>query len=409
METGQHTEHFIPISQKEILEHLMEEGKLTSEDTKDLRRFYEILKSLFHFEFHSKLEDLKDNYHRFDPDPSTRPSTDTGEYGAALEDFKTTFNELMERANFSELTPGEIEDAFDQSTPLAVNVDVDLNAYETLHLYSRGKKKVIEKVPFMVILKRNFQMEIYERLVMMAKFAGKKRMTGKGRLKKTALGMEVEEDKIYLKYFKNVPVADIEMIFPNPRIRMSRFDKLKISIPLITALVLIYGSLGQVVGGNTSQSILIGLGSVLGLYAARSIISYRNTRIKYIKSLTQGLYFKNLDNNSGVFHTVMNEAEEEEVKEAILAYYFLHITGGMKRESLDSAIEEWFRNRFGIELDFDVEDALSKLERLELIHDGGNGTWFTVPLKKALEKIDGLWDCLFPFNTGNGPHKPESQ
>lgn len=401
MEAGQHTEHFIPISQKEILEHLSEEGKLTPEDQRDLTRFYEILKSLFHFEFHSKLEGLKDNYRRFDPDPSTRPSLDTGEYEDALKEFQTSFNELMEQANFSELTPADIADAFGQSTPLAVNVDVDLDAYETLHLYSRGKKKVIEKVPFLMILKRNFQMEIYERLVMIAKFARKKRISGKGRLQKTALGMEVEEDKVYLKYFKNVPAADIEMIFPNPRIRMSRLDKLKISLPLITALVLIYGSLGQVVSGNTSQSILIGLGSVLGLYAARSIISYRNTRIKYIKSLTQGLYFKNLDNNSGVFHTVMNEAEEEEVKEAILAYYFLHISGGMKRGSLDAAIEEWFRNRFGIELDFDVEDALSKLERLELIHDGGDGTWFTVPLKKALEKIDVLWDCIFNYNKEN--------
>tara|TARA_B110001469_G_C9327329_1_gene174897 strand:- start:313 stop:468 length:156 start_codon:yes stop_codon:yes gene_type:complete len=41
-----------------------------------------------------------------------------------------------------------------------------------------------------------------------------------------------------------------------------------------------------------------------------------------MKTLTDNLYFKNLDNNTGVFHRLIDAAEEEG-KEVILAYYFL--------------------------------------------------------------------------------------
>ena len=37
-----------------------------------------------------------------------------------------------------------------------------------------------------------------------------------------------------------------------------------------------------------------------------------------MKALSDNLYFKNLDNNAGVFHHLIDAAEEEEVKEAIV-------------------------------------------------------------------------------------------
>ncbi len=38
-----------------------------------------------------------------------------------------------------------------------------------------------------------------------------------------------------------------------------------------------------------------------------------------MKTLTDNLYFKNLDNSTGVFHHLIDTAEEEEFKVAILA------------------------------------------------------------------------------------------
>ena len=49
-----------------------------------------------------------------------------------------------------------------------------------------------------------------------------------------------------------------------------------------------------------------------------------------MKTLADNLYFKNLDNNTCVFHRLIDATEEEENKEVILAYYFL-----LKSDNID--------------------------------------------------------------------------
>ena len=84
--------------------------------------------------------------------------------------------------------------------------------------------------------------------------------------------------------------------------------------------------------------------------------------------LTDSLYFKNMGNNSGVFPMLIDNAEEEELKETILAYAFLNQSKEpLTSEEIDTQIENWFQTEFQIELDFDVEDALYKLKKIGLV------------------------------------------
>ena len=57
--------------------------------------------------------------------------------------------------------------------------------------------------------------------------------------------------------------------------------------------------------------------------AMRSFRGYLQTKERYQLSLTESLYYKNLDNNAGVLMRLIDEAEEQENREALLAYYFL--------------------------------------------------------------------------------------
>ena len=78
----------------------------------------------------------------------------------------------------------------------------------------------------------------------------------------------------------------------------------------------------------------------LGGYIWKQLNSFKNRKLKFMQSLTQNLYFKNLDNNAGVFHRLANDAEEEKCKEAILAYFFLLISKiPISRAELDRTIE----------------------------------------------------------------------
>ena len=114
-----------------------------------------------------------------------------------------------------------------------------------------------------------------------------------------------------------------------------------------------------------------------------------------MKALADNLYFKNLDNNAGVFHHLIDAAEEEECKEIIIAYYFL-VTSKypLSREQIDAQIEDWFRANFDFNIDFEIDDALAKLTHFGLVSVQDN-KYQALDIEKAHQKLDHQWDALF--------------
>ena len=105
--------------------------------------------------------------------------------------------------------------------------------------------------------------------------------------------------------------------------------------------------------------------------------------MQFIKALSDNLYFRNLDNNAGVFHRILDDAFEEEVKEAMLAYSFL-TEGSSTAADLDAKIEAWFSSRLGMNVDFEIGDGLGKLERIGLASCSGTLWSALSPAEAAL-------------------------
>jgi hypothetical protein len=139
---------------------------------------------------------------------------------------------------------------------------------------------------------------------------------------------------------------------------------------------------------------LVALG-VLGMYLFRQYSNYISKKIKFAKMLSDSLYFKNLGNNSGVFPLLVDTSEDEEIKETILAYSFLNKSSiPLTSTELDAQIEAWFQEKFQLNINFDIEDALYKLKKIGL-GTVSNGKWSVVPLSEAHAKVDDLWDGIF--------------
>ena len=142
----------------------------------------------------------------------------------------------------------------------------------------------------------------------------------------------------------------------------------------------------------------VGLGA-LGGFLFKQINKYKNRKIKFMKALSDNLYFKNLDNNAGVFYHLIDAAEEEEFKEAVVAYYFLLTTKDtLTKKELDRRIEHWLAERWNCQIDFEIGDAVDKLQRLDLI-DAEEDYLRCVPLSTAKQQIDSIWDNFFKYNT----------
>ena len=90
--------------------------------------------------------------------------------------------------------------------------------------------------------------------------------------------------------------------------------------------------------------------------------------------LSQSLYFQNLDNNAGVLYRLLDEAEEQESREVLLAYFVLWRYAGPRgwtADELDHYVELELGRQIGREVDFEVHDAVAKLEAAKLVTRNG--------------------------------------
>jgi hypothetical protein len=133
----------------------------------------------------------------------------------------------------------------------------------------------------------------------------------------------------------------------------------------------------------------------LGAFMLRQWGNFHRQSLIHQKHLTDNIYYRNVNNNSGIFNYLIGEAEEQDWKEALLAYYaLLTADSPLPREALDRRIEELLARVFGIAADFEIDDALARLKRLDLLGEN-NGQLSALPLPGALARLDKEWNDFF--------------
>ena len=146
-----------------------------------------------------------------------------------------------------------------------------------------------------------------------------------------------------------------------------------ILINLYTTITVLFLMLGFYLGLSASvedkdmKTALAALSALvaLGGFIVTQWVRYQRQSLKYQTELTDNIYYRNINNNAGIFDYVIGAVEEQQVKEAFLAYHFLHEAASPPiAAELDCRIEDWLRATFAIDVDFDVGDALEKLEQL---------------------------------------------
>jgi hypothetical protein len=204
---------------------------------------------------------------------------------------------------------------------------------------------------------------------------------------------------------------------------MKTMDKVVMGVPALAGgIIVIATKLGAVIallaslfsfwlGFREDEPIidngkLIAIGAGFGALAAflfKQWNAYKNRKIKFMKALTDNLYFKNLDNNAGVFHHLIDAAEEEECKESLLAYVFLHASEKpLREEELDQQIEAWFEEKWDTKtrLRGRRRAAETRTPRPTRAHCE-DGLWSVIPMNEAKERLDHTWDNYFEFNQGS--------
>ncbi len=408
---------FIPFRKTDLIEMLMKDERLSEEEKTRFREFGKILEAVFHFEFHRKLETLKDCFEPFNPDSDTRKPLEISEDEKKEKQARlgTELAALLESANYEKIHDEDLNRALEEESLFKVRLEVNFDDFDDIVFFRRGetvKKETLVK--FGGLKKKEISFANYDRVVIYVKFKDQEFFDRKG-----CKNLNFAPGSTLIKLFQNVPKADLEMLFPNSEVRMKTIDKIVIGVPAAVSGVVVVATklgaslvlIGSVLAfwlGLTDRNVeinqqhLIGLGAglaALGGFLVRQIGKFKNRKIQFMKALADNLYFKNLDNNAGVFFHLIDAAEEEEFKEAMLAFFFLTVENRkMTRVQLDRCVEDWFAEKWDCQLDFEIDDALKKLERLELAIRNAD-TIRAVPLEEAKTRMDVIWDNYFEYNT----------
>jgi len=389
--------HFIPVHTAELVELLCGDRTLPEGAGEPLRRLGELLQDVYHVHYRHRQVAIKNAYAPFDPDSDATPLVHLSacEKQTRLNGLLSDLAWLLDRANFRHLNKEEIEPMLRSASDWGFRMDVDFSAFEHVALFVRGD--AYQERPLRS-WRSWYQVEtvevpIFRRLVFVLKLRQHPR-----------LGPGVDTEHVFLKIFKDIPRADVDMLLPGARVKLKVFDRGKIGFGLLsgigTVLYRMHEELGRfltdvTMGGNTAWGLTAG---VLG-YAYKSYYDYQQTRQAYHLSLTQSLYFQNLDSNAGVLTRLFDEAEEQETRTTLLAYYCLWRYGGMTglpEEDLETAMELYLDRYAEVTVLCEPGEPLSRLKRLELV-EGAGRLVRAIPPEQALERLRALRDRKAPL------------
>ncbi|KAI3409174.1 uncharacterized protein J3R85_019721 [Psidium guajava] len=194
-----------------------------------------------------------------------------------------------------------------------------------------------------------------------------------------------DERGIYVKHFKNIPMADMEIVLPekkNPG--LTPMDWVKFLASAVVGLGAVVGSLET--PKDDLWVMFAVLSTVIG-YCAKTYFTFQQNMAAYQNLITQSMYDKQLDSGKGTLLHLCDDVIQQEVKEVIVSYFILMEQGKATTQDLDIRCEELIKDEFGESCNFDVDDAVGKLEKLGIVARDSIGRYYCVGLKRANEII----------------------
>lgn len=144
--------------------------------------------------------------------------------------------------------------------------------------------------------------------------------------KRVIVAIRLKKDsKLMLKAFKEIPVNSLEKLLPDGTMKMNVIDKSIVTGSIVVASGGVIAKIIAVLASvNVDWMLLITLAA--GTIGAQAWKSYMDRRNAYLTDVSRTLYFKNVTNNRGLLAMLVDRAEDEIFKQALLSYTFLLTT-----------------------------------------------------------------------------------
>jgi len=392
-----------------------EPGLAASGDQGALGDLLKILGALLHHEAYARLEALKALYDPLDPEaPPERRKSDL----ATFEQFEAALIEALTRANFTEIDHDTVQTR--QATRLLTGLSIKPSqaGIRRVRFFARGARP--EKLTFrrwFGLRTQEIEADVMTDVVVLVGFKAEAEVLRADRPAFARMRRGVRHGAALVKHFRNVATAELVTLHPGARPSMRPRDQVFLAAPalvagtpvllnlwpaltVISAVAAAYFGARGVIDDDQLKRALAAISGLVAVVAfvMRQRLKYETQSLRYQKQLADTVYFRNLANNAGVVDLLVGAGEEQDAKEAFLAYSVLtRAAEPMSKGELDMACEQFLREKLALSIDFEVGDALAKLERMGLIVRDQE-MYRAIPVAEALTKLDAAWDDLFRFS-----------
>jgi hypothetical protein len=335
-----------------------------------------------HQSIRSDYKSLIREYAFFDPDSDHHP-------GGVNEDCPVTkvrtstiidrIDSLLTRAQYRRLSPADISTARKTASAWGIKLKVQFKDFRRLRVYARGDgiERRFRREWYLMFLRRDLSVPVYRQMVVLFEPKSDRRLDRKSNRAKA-------HSQLCLRMFKNVPHADMDMLLPGS-VRISWLESGRIGIPTLWGFAMLVSKLAR----NLWLLALLGAMKVLTsltfvaaviiasiVYGCKIFFSYRHAQNRHLLNVTRSLYYQTLSNNSGVLLRLLDEAEQQQVCQALLLMYALERNhpNGKDMHELDSECESLIA-RLGLgAINFDIRNSLELLCHLGYVR-ASEGSW----------------------------------
>jgi Protein of unknown function (DUF3754) len=407
----------IPLRKSDVIDGLIAEGRLDEADQARFRQLARMLGAILHYEYLEELDRLRETYFYFDPEIDPHEFGSAKDLSDAYRELSDEFVRVLTEANFIEISHEEITQAFAERARVRVKIKAPVEDYRDVRMFRRGHHMETIEVPAWFGLRRRpLEIMVYDDVVLMVATKPDGMTADDARRALSSArrgGQKVRSGAVLFKYFRHIARADLKALFPNVRVVRSLMDHLTLGVPAVlggvpiliklastmTVLFLVAGFYLGISGTIHDKDVEQALAALSGLLALGAFLlrqwgNFHRQSLVHQKQLTDNVYYRNVNNNSGIFTYLIGEAEDQDWKEVLLAYYgLLTEAGAVASAELDARIEGLLARVLGVSADFETDHALSRLRGYDLVIETDGG-FVAAPLSDALARLEREWKGL---------------
>ncbi|XP_062233854.1 uncharacterized protein LOC133931039 [Phragmites australis] len=215
---------------------------------------------------------------------------------------------------------------------------------------------------------------------------------------------------LQLKIYERIPIPDLPVVFPHKKLSFRILDTVRLDIATVIGLLAYVVNYKFESLASSPSAFLLDIVAITALVILvfRVALGYKQTRDRYQLLVNKTLYEKTLASGFGSVYFLLDASEQQQYKEALLAYAMLlyrkkyHVSS---RPRIRDTCEQFMYEKFKAKIEMPIDKAMETLERLGLVIElptNGGSSVIALPCSEAYEILKSRWDSLLEQKTEQG-------